>query len=392
MSLRQIVFGVIIGLAILWLLKSPVNSTRRPPEGLWTESRVSQVSYAPGNDLAEHRQTRPAARPRREISKPVRKALNKKPLPAPAKSVKTPQAPTPTTATAKTQRESIEATTANAQEPATRIQKLLRESIQPATLRVASADELYEFEQLFLWTLTEEKPWNRLESTWSQLGWRLLRWESNRERFAAICEQENQRYGRGIYILRLDSKSRVAIQAPHRFYDTHTGVLARKWFEENEVLAAAWNTVHRKQLDLAHRRDHYINAMTRALLRYDSETVIAQVHGFANDKQSGAAATTAMIISDTSKYPGRLAQIAAANLKSRFGSQAVGLYPIEVTELGGTQNEQGRLFHEIGRRGFLHVELNRATREYLMSDASKREAFFSALTAATDIWQKPRDR
>ena len=90
--------------------------------------------------------------------------------------------------------------------------------------------------------------------------------------------------------------------------------------------------------------------------------------------------------------PGRLIRDVALQQKLAFGSQAVRLYPIEVRELGGTLNQQARVFHRMGRTGFMHIELNRSTREKLTSDASVRGQFFSALTVSNGNRQELPNR
>ncbi len=273
-----------------------------------------------------------------------------------------------------------------------RLKELLKESTADARVVIPTREELDRFEHLFLLTLEQQSSWDELSANWSTMGWNLERWVSGGTRFVAICERGDQRFGRGIYVIRLGSSSRIVLQAPHRYYDTQTGLLTRKLFNENDVLAASWNTVHRNQIDLAHRSDQFINAMTRALIRFDADIVVAQVHGFDDEKRETAASSASMIVSDTTFYPGRLVRRFAAEQKDVFGFQAVRLYPTEVAELGGTLNEQVRVFHDMGRSGFLHIELSRQLREKLTADASVRAQFFSALTSATANWQESRSR
>jgi hypothetical protein len=273
-----------------------------------------------------------------------------------------------------------------------RLTDLLRQSIAPARVSNPTPSEIDQFEQLFFHTLRSGTPENQLKLNWSELGWVLEAYESGGERFLAVQEAAGQRRGRGCYVIRVGSPSSLALQAPHRFYDTRTGLLTRKLFTENDVVVAAWNTVHREQVDLAHRSDHFINAMTRALIRWNTNIIVAQLHGFANEKQTGSARSASMIMSDSTAYPGRLVQRATAELKDSFGPQKVRLYPNEVAELGGTLNQQARVFHSMGRSGFLHIELSQPMREQLSSDASARARFFSALTFAASNRQDSRGR
>ncbi len=272
------------------------------------------------------------------------------------------------------------------------LKQLLRESIEEAQYVTPTADELAGFEQLLLMTLQRRTECEKLSGDWSRLGWDLQYWASHGDRFAAICEHPDRRRGRGIYVIRVDSASRIALQAPHRFYDANTGLLTRKLFERGDVLLAAWNTVHRDQVDLAHQSEHFINAVTRALIRLDDDIVVAQLHGFDQQKRKSGASAAEMIISDTTRYPGRLVHSVVVEQKKLFGGEAVKLYPTEVSELGGTLNQQAAVFHSFGRSGFLHLELSQQMRAKLTSDASVRGQFFSALTSAAADWQDLRSR
>ena len=90
--------------------------------------------------------------------------------------------------------------------------------------------EISRFEELFLETLKQQPPLEQLQSLWSNEGWLLTRWDSNGQSFVAISEPDNDRRGRGIYVIRVGSKSNLVLQAPHRFYDSKTGIIAQKTF------------------------------------------------------------------------------------------------------------------------------------------------------------------
>jgi hypothetical protein len=208
----------------------------------------------------------------------------------------------------------------------------------------------------------------------------------------AIVESPDRREGRGIYVIRLDSLSPLALQAPHRFYDTKSGLLTRYCFEENDIWIAAWNTVHRDSVDLAHRRDHFFNAMTRALVTLDRSMVVTQIHGFDARKRQPAARSASVVISDTTQQPGPLVRQIASAQKDLVGPDKVRLFPLEVSELGGTLNQQARVFRQAGKPGFLHLEMSRELREELAGNASMRARFFSTLTLGAINWQDRHNR
>jgi hypothetical protein len=260
-----------------------------------------------------------------------------------------------------------------------KLKTLLRQSRRPATFVQPSHDEIERFERLLLATIRQSKSRVELTQAWSVEGWQLHHWEANGDSFLAICEQGKHRRGRGFFAFRVDSESKLVLQAPHRFYDSGSGTIVREIFVEHDCRAAAWNTIHRKQFDLAHRKHHFINAFTRVMIAIEPEPVIAQLHGFANEKQSGSARTAELIVSDATKFPGRLARATTIRLKENFGSEAVRLYPLEVKHLGGTKNQQASVVRSLGCVGFLHLELNKDLREKLLKSFQLRSAFYKSL-------------
>ena len=110
-----------------------------------------------------------------------------------------------------------------------------------------------------------------------------------------------------------------------------------------------------------------------------------QVHGFENDKQKGVARVAELIVSNATKYPGRIVREASLRFKENFGSDHVRLYPLEVRQLGGTKNEQARVVYEMGSVGFLHLELNKKFRERLQISPALRAKFFDSLAVPASI-------
>ncbi|MGB7346942.1 MAG: hypothetical protein WBD20_22150 [Pirellulaceae bacterium] len=261
------------------------------------------------------------------------------------------------------------------------LRELLRQSTQTATYRPATPAGLRQFESLMVRTLQTSVMDSDLVCDWFNAGWQV---HNTSDQTLVISELPDQRSGRGIYAIRATAELNLVLQAPHRFYDEGSGLIVRKLFHEHSVRAAAWNSVHRRQVDLAHCDDHYLNAFTRAVVTVERETKILQVHGFSPDKYAwtanSSAATAQVILSNGTKFPSRQVVSAAANLKSALDPKSVLLFPDEIDVLGGTTNRQGQQIRDLGSHGFVHVELAKDFRDRIIRDASVRESFLRSFT------------
>ncbi len=275
------------------------------------------------------------------------------------------------------------------------LKTLLEESIAPADVRAPTSAELTNLARLFARTLEQTTISAELATQWNDAGWKLTYCQEDQST-VAISEQPEQRTGRGFYVVRLNSdstaKSPLVLQAPHRFYDTDSGQIARRLFHEHSVRAVAWNTVHRRTVDLADQDQHCINAFTQAVVTHDSNARVVQLHGFGEKTQKQINGHAQTIISNGTRYPGRFAITAAANLKQSFGAEAVRLFPDEVQLMGGTQNRQGNLMRNLGSANFLHLEMDKTYREKLMSDAAARAVLFRSLTEVSKFQGQTTDR
>ena len=238
----------------------------------------------------------------------------------------------------------------------TLLENVLKQSIEKAQFQPPTQDQLRAFETRLIATLALKDDWQQSEPEWEAAGWQ-LHFDKD-SGYLVIAEADQQRSGRGVYAFRIQSKTKLVLQAPHRFFDRRTGTIVADLFQQHDVRAAAWNTVHRKQVDVAHSSRHFINAFTRAMIAHDSTTTTVQLHGFANDKKTGASKLADAIVSDATRFPGRQARIVTMELKESFGREAIRLYPLEVRELGGTKNAQAKLLRSLGTSRFLHVEMN----------------------------------
>ena len=260
------------------------------------------------------------------------------------------------------------------------LKEMFKDSIVNSQLRMPEEEKVANFKDLIIKTLGSQTVSSELIQQWEVEGWECRSVADSN--VVVVVEKSDQRWGRGIYALRTDSSSQIVLQAPHRFNDAKTGVIARKIFEEHDVWAVAFNTVHRKELDLAHCDRHYFNAFTEAVVALRSNSVMLQLHGFSNAKKTNAGKSASLIVSDTTKFPGRHARRVAEEFKFNFGRSHTRLYPLETRWLGGTDNHQANLMQQLGSTGFLHLEMNPPFRQELASNASVREIFFASILSA----------
>ena len=259
------------------------------------------------------------------------------------------------------------------------LKRIFKESIVGSQLVMPEETQIASFKKLIEKTLGSRTVDSELKLQWEQEGWECR--SVSDSNLIIVVEKSDQRWGRGIYAIRAGSSSQIVLQAPHRFNDAKTGVIARKIFEEHDVWAVAFNTVHRKELDLAHCERHYFNAFTEAVVALRARSVMLQLHGFSNATKTNAGRSANMIVSDTTKFPGRYARRVAEEFKFNFGKSHTRLYPLETRWLGGTNNHQANLVQQLGSVGFLHLEMNPSFRQQLASTASIREQFFASILA-----------
>lgn len=258
------------------------------------------------------------------------------------------------------------------------LKQLLENSRQSTNYVPASVDDVAAFETLLQRTLKAGNDWQQTKDDWTNLHWNVD--FIAKDGILVITEAAGHRSGRGMFAFRINSDSKMALQAPHRFYDSLTGIIARKIFHESNIRAVAWNTVHRKKVDIAHDRGHYINAFSRVVVAMGKDMTVAQLHGFSTANKTGAAKTAEVIISDSTKHPGRRVRQATLGLKELRGRKQVLLYPLEVGTLGGTTNSQAASIYATGASGFLHIEMNADFRKQLTRSASLRSAFTEAIS------------
>ena len=229
-------------------------------------------------------------------------------------------------------------------------------------------------------------------ATWQKLGFRLRRFRSDQAVWLLLHQQPGECSGQGLYLVRVDTVPDLMLQVPHGYFDRYTGEIAAGLLQA-PVQVIAFNTTRRHysrngrkiDADLAHRDDNLFAALTRAFARVSPQGRLVQLHGFSAAKRNTKAGrSAAAIISAGSGSPSTDSRAVAACLQ-RLLDGPVRLYPRDVSELGGTTNLQGRLLRAHGHDGFVHVELNRRTRENLRADDALRRGFSACLSGGMPL-------
>lgn len=270
-------------------------------------------------------------------------------------------------------------------------------------------------------------------------GFALELWQVDSAWFWVLREQDDVRSGAGSYIFRASideeeprrehepvrqdrapgSAPLVILQAPHSYFDLHTGDIAAAIFfgqakSRVRIDALMVNSLHRYQqtaerrskeasnpADVCHNPDHPFQHATALAAKAAGSrpAVFVQLHGFGErdredeedrgeqgdeDDQERAGEQPveypAIIVSSGRKAGSSpLGMAVALALGNAFGRQEVRRYPEEIRFLGGTTNVQGRLLRKRKRTEFLHLEMSLALRKRLLATPGELEAFAEAV-------------
>ena len=191
---------------------------------------------------------------------------------------------------------------ADAKEPS--LARLLHETREANGYIAPTAKQRDFFRSLVSRSLTLTGKDSKFRNLWKGSGWKLHKLNAAGETVWLI-ERSDLNQGAGLFAIRPTSTSSVLLQAPHAFYDKHSRKIARLIFEQSNVRAVAWNSVHRKVADLAHSSGSYFNVFTEAFAEtHGSETLAIQVHGFAKERRRSAEGATAeIVLSNGTRFP-----------------------------------------------------------------------------------------
>jgi len=249
--------------------------------------------------------------------------------------------------------------------------------VQPAAMETAAAEELFA-------ALFTDK--DDADAAARQQGFELLTIREQDTNFRVLREAGDQRRGRGFYLFRQGTTWPVVLMMPHAFTDEDTGQIGLRLALEGRIAAAAWNTVRRRQAhggaktvnqDLAHLPDSSFTAFTHALAGTRSNSLLLQLHGFA-EKREDKTLTAAAVVSSGTKTPSVKARTFTACLRRETGREIL-LYPDGPQDLSGTTNVSGRIVRSLGQDDFIHLELARTYRRELRDQPDKRRQLLRCL-------------
>lgn len=176
----------------------------------------------------------------------------------------------------------------------------------------------------------------------------------------------------------------IYLQAPHQFFDQDTGQLGLQLFRESHAHALYLNTVSRKKYgsqpqDVVHIDNTLIEASSLSFAAENPDSLIVQLHGFAQSKRKSAKARQAhIILSNGTQVPPAILY----NIKNCLVERVTPftyLYPLEVSALGGTRNHVKKKLSEQLYNGFIHMELSYPIRQALIKEKELRSHLLSCL-------------
>lgn len=171
--------------------------------------------------------------------------------------------------------------------------------------------------------------------------------------------------------------------APHRYFDKHSYPIAMALFTDCQVFLA--NTMHRNTLtangqksDLGKFHHSVTNAFIQSYANTVDQFVIYQIHGFDPKKRhTKKARNSDVIISHGAKPPTAKLQQISQCLTDKL-QLASYVYPLEVTELGGTKNILNKILPSNGK--FFHIELSDTLRAQLVQQPTLMSQFKICIT------------
>lgn len=219
-------------------------------------------------------------------------------------------------------------------------------------------------------------------------------WTIAGQRYLVARELADRRGGGGAYVVRVDGRSSVILEAPHGFFDLGTERIALEMFlaadERGWPRALFVNTVHRylgadgvkrrqpeSPADPCHSAGHLLAVATATAVEVVPGVEVVQLHGFGDD-EAAEGMPAAIVSGGLAQAATVRSRVVAERLRSGLGIE-VGLFPVNTDRLGATTNVQGRVIHAREGASFVHVEMSAGLRQRLLRDPAAQAALGAAL-------------
>ena len=163
----------------------------------------------------------------------------------------------------------------------------------------------------------------------------------------------------------------LMLQAPHQFYDLHTGKIADGIFNDNKYQIKMLNSVQRyssKSADLAHQELSLFSAFAEVFAQQNSQAKVIQLHGYsAKKRKTNAGRYADIIISNGSQYPDNYLRELQICHRDELGL-VTRIYGYDAFELGATTNKIGKRLNKRQAGQFIHIELSKESRNNFNDD------------------------
>jgi hypothetical protein len=222
-----------------------------------------------------------------------------------------------------------------------------------------------------------------MKAEWDKLGMTATEIVCGGKNFIVVYEKENRKEGRGFFMFYKSSYGKkMAIEAPHRFFDRKTGRIGYLLMFTEYYTACAWNSVHRyqtpnnveKSSDMVRNPNTFFNSFTRAFLNITpSGSAMLQLHGFDAKKHIYKNSYPSLVLSEGKNKPAPNFMLYADAIKKVMRTK-VFIYPEDNLEtLSAKENVSAESFEKESKgQIFIHFEMNNELRNLLLKSEETR--------------------
>lgn len=282
-----------------------------------------------------------------------------------------------------TRHESVPSNDATSSGTITPLRDVITKALQErGRYRRPETSEIEKARRLFSAALeADAADFDDLRTRWETEGMELVRVDDGGERFWVLREGEEEKFGRGIAVIRRSDSVPLMLQAPHSFFDLDTDEIALSLFLTSGCRVCFWNSVHRRVADLADEENSMLNALTAAFAERYPHGRTVQLHGFYDDpRQPRFGRPVGLIISQGTDEPTSEFLMLAHAVRRECVPFETAVYPVDVRQLGGTLNQQRAVLLAEGNENFLHLEMSRSFRSAVLEDGDLRRRLGSVLS------------